>query len=155
MDFDKICPKLFLGSCPRVAADIDELTSAGITAVLNLQTDADFERRGIDWNALERHYGASGIEVQRCSVVDYDDGNLQSMLPAAARMLKELVQREHVVYVHCSAGINRSPSVVIYYLHREENMELSEAESHVMRCRCCAPIMCAIRGAIERPQGGR
>ena len=42
------------------ADDIDELKLAGITAVLNLQSDDDFQYLGIGWSRLHARYFASG-----------------------------------------------------------------------------------------------
>ena len=46
-------PRLFVGSCPRSRDDIDQLKrEAGITVVVDLQTEGDFAYREIDWPLL-------------------------------------------------------------------------------------------------------
>jgi len=116
IDFDKILPNLFVGSCPRNVEGIDRLKESGITAVLNVQTDEDFASWGIDWDQLADHYRHLGIEVRRVPVRDFDPDHLRERLPECVRVLDELLQSGHTVYVHCSGGINRSPTVVIAYL---------------------------------------
>jgi hypothetical protein len=44
MNLNHILPRLFIGSCPTHADDINHLkVDYGITAILNLQTDSDFD----------------------------------------------------------------------------------------------------------------
>ncbi|MGO8751460.1 MAG: hypothetical protein ACLQNE_36405 [Thermoguttaceae bacterium] len=60
MDFDKILPQVFVGSCPIRPEDIDLLRQElEITAVLNVQTEDDFDFWGIDWDQLATHYRQS------------------------------------------------------------------------------------------------
>ena len=41
------------------------------------------------------------------------------------------------VYVHCNAGVSRSPSIVIAYLMKKEKMTFIEAFNKVKACREC------------------
>jgi len=146
MDLDQVLPRIFLGSCPRTPADIDRLRHEfEITAVLNVQTDWDFPYWEIDWDELEGHYQASSIEIRRAPVTDFDRDDLRKKLPTCVAVLDELLQADHTVFVHCSAGMNRSPSTVIAYLHWIEGWDLDEAVAHVTSCRDCDPYVEAIR----------
>jgi len=146
MDLDQVSPRIFLGSCPRTPPNIDRLGDEfGITAVLNVQTDEDFPYWEIDWDELEGHYRASGIEIRRVPVRDFDQDDLRRRLPTCAAALDELLHAGHTVFVHCSAGVNRSPSTVIAYLHWIEGWELDEAVAHVTSRRDCDPYVEAIR----------
>jgi protein-tyrosine phosphatase len=150
MDASEILPCLFVGSCPRNTADIDALNrDAGITAVLNVQTDEDFSYWGIVWGTLEAHYRVSGIEIRRVPVRDFDPDDLRLKLPHCVEALGQLLGGGHVAYVHCSAGINRAPSTVIAYLHWVEKWDLDRAVEHVTRSRSCDPYVAAIRLASE------
>lgn len=150
MDFNEILPNLFVGSCPIQVGDIDLLKKRlGITAVLNVQTEDDFAYWGIDRERLARHYQRVGIEVRRVPVRDFDPDHLRERLPECVRVLDELLRHGHTVYVHCSAGINRSPSTVIAYLYWVQGKNLDEAVDHVRSCRRCDPYMEAIRLASE------
>ena len=59
MEFDAIPPRLFIGPYPQLPEDIDQMKASGVTAVLNLQTDADMRQRRVDWGRLLRHYRLS------------------------------------------------------------------------------------------------
>jgi protein-tyrosine phosphatase len=155
MDLDQITPRLFVGSCPVKAEDIDRLNyEVGVTAVVNVQTEEDFAYWGIEWGDLEAHYRQSGIEVRRVPVRDFDPDALRRSLPQCVGALAELLEDGHTVYVHCSAGINRSPSTVIAYVHWIEGWDLDEAIAHVAKCRSCDPYLAAIRQATEDRRRG-
>lgn len=150
MSFDEILPNLFVGSCPLQSEDIDLLKQElGVTAVLNVQTEEDFDYWRIDWERLARHYREAGIEVRRVPVRDFDPDHLRDRLPECVRVLDELLRDGHKVYVHCSAGINRSPTTVIAYLHWMQGKDLDEAVDHVRSCRHCDPYADAIRLASK------
>ena len=61
-------------------------------------------------------------------------------------------------FVHCSAGVNRSPSTVIAYLHWVLDWEFDRAFDHVIGCRSCDPYVEAIKLASgdwsRRPTDG-
>ena len=137
------------------ADDIDQLKLVGITAVLNLQSDDDFEYLRIGWSRLHACYFASGVEVRRFPIQDFNDDDLRDKLPQAVQALTELLEGGHTVFVHCSAGVNRSPSVMICYLHWVQGWNLDEAEKQVRRCRSCSPVMEVILLATRDRQRGQ
>ena len=153
MDHSKILPNLFVGSQPKTAADISELQSAGITGVLNLQTQEDFDHHGIDWPGVEASYAAQQMEVRRVPIRDFQDHILREKLPEAVRVLGELLDAGRTSYVHCNVGVNRSPSTVISYLHWSLGWDLDDAEQHVRKCRpICEPVMEVVRQATQDRQ---
>jgi len=118
MDVSQILPNLFVGSYPGSPEDIDRLQNDfGVTAVLNVQTDEDMTCWGVNWGGLESHYRTTGVEVRRGPVRDFDPEDLRRNLPKCVEVLDELLHQGHAVYVHCNMGINRSPTIVIAYLH--------------------------------------
>jgi len=156
MDFDQILPQLFVGYCPLEPADVDALKKAlGITAVLNLQTDEDFAFWGINWQEMEAAYGRLGIEVRRVPVQDFNREDLRQRLPVCVQALDELLRADHTVYVHCTAGMNRSPSTVVAYLHWVRGMDLDEAVNYVKERRDCDPYVEVIRLATEDRAAGK
>lgn len=149
MQFDQILPRLYVGSCPMNAADVNHLARSAITAVVNLQTDEDFAAWDVGWDELEAAYRDQKIEVRRVPIRDFDPQALEAGLPEGVGALDELIRAGHTVYVHCTAGINRGPSTVIAYLHWIEGWQLEEAVAHVTRCHVCDPYVEAIRLAGE------
>ena len=131
----------------------------GVTAVLNLQTDDDFDRWNMDWPRLEAHYHHLGIEVKRVPVRDLSPGTLQILLPNCVEALSSLLDDGHRVLVHCNKGVNRSPSTVITYLHWVKKWDLAKAVDHVRSRRRCDPYMASIRLAtddqLKKSSGGQ
>ncbi len=150
INFDRIIDNIFVGSCPTTPVDVSRLQQAGITAVLNLQTDTDFRTLGIDWPTLEIAYEAAGISPWRFPIIDFDREDLVQLLPDAARSLDDMLGREHRVYVHCTAGMERSPAVVIAYLVWHRGSGLSTALKQVKAARRCRPFEDALQRADEQ-----
>ena len=155
MRVDGILPQIFVGSCPVSRADIDRLKADfGVTGLLNLQTEDDFRYMGIDWPDLETHYRETAIAVRRSPVRDFDPASLRENLPQCVTHLDALLRAGHTVYVHCNAGINRSPTTIIAYLHWVERQELGEAVWLVTSRHACEPYVMAIVQATEAWQRG-
>jgi protein-tyrosine phosphatase len=149
MDYAQILGQLFLGSRPETKADIDKLRlDSGITAVLNLQTDNDMRAVKLVWEPLEAHYRKSGIKLCRLPVRDFDPVDLQEKLPECVRALEHLLTAGHAVYLHCTLGASRSPTVAIAYLCWCRGQDLEEAGTYVKKLWQCSPNIEAVRRAI-------
>lgn len=149
MRYEKVFPRLFLGSRPEIPADIDRLQrDSGITAVLNLQTDDDMRAINLIWKPLEQHYRASRIELCRVPVRDFDPVDLRNKLPKCVRALKSLLSRSHTVYLHCTIGATRSPTVAVAYLHWCQGWTLAQAAAHIKEHWQCTPNIEAIQLAL-------
>jgi protein-tyrosine phosphatase len=150
MNLHQVFPQIFVGTYPERPADVDRLRQDfGVTAVLNLHSDEDLHDLSVPWTDLAAHYRRSGIELRRVPVRDFDRDDLRRNLPECVRVLRELIEAGHTVYVHCTAGMGRSPSVVVAYLHWVEMRDLGEAFDHVNSCRPCSPDVQAIRLATD------
>ena len=78
--------------------------------------------------------------------------HLLPKLEGAVNLLDQLLKVGHCVYVHCTAGLNRAPSVVISHLAWNRGMDLDAAHRHVAQSRYCEPYLDAIRRATENRQ---
>ncbi len=156
MDYDQILPQLLVGSRPRTVTDIAALVrEKKVSAVLNLQTDEDMVWHDTEWSELQEYYSETGVELARVPVRDFDPQDLREKLPRCVAALDRLLQKGGVVYVHCTAGVNRSPTVAVAYLHRCQGWELERAATFVMERRNCSPEVEAIRlAAWGTPESG-
>jgi protein-tyrosine phosphatase len=151
MYYSRILPTLYLGPCPRSPNDVDDLThQIGITAVLNLQSDEDFQYWKIGWPAILDQYLARSILVRRVQVRDFDTVDLREKLGECVQGLQGLLDSNHKVYLHCTAGAGRSPSVAIAYLAWCRGKNLEEAASYVMKRHKCVPDLEAIYSATAQ-----
>jgi protein-tyrosine phosphatase len=145
MKCDSATETLLVGPDLREAADFQQLISLKVSAILSLQTAEDLRNRGINWE--EQSATAVGLVYRNVPVTDFNPADLQRHLPGCVVVLQQLLKDGHTVYVHCTAGVIRSPTVVAAYLHRCEGWELEEAVEHLRTIRNCTPNAQAIRQA--------
>jgi protein-tyrosine phosphatase len=145
MDCDRVTCNLLVGSYPLDSKEVEELRSVGITAILSLQTDEDLGERGIEW---ERKAAlAANLTFRSVPVRDFDTADLERKLPNCVVQLDRMLQAGHTVYLHCTAGAGRSPTVAAAYLHWCLAWPLERALAHVREVRDCSPNAEAIRRA--------
>ncbi len=145
MNCHRVLPSLFVGPDPREDADLEALGSLKITAILSLQTSDDLRDRGVGWE--EKAARAVGLAFRNVPVTDFDSADLQRKLPECVSTLDGMVKAGDSVYVHCTAGVSRSPTVVVAYLHWCLGWPLARALAHVKAIRDCYPNSEAIRHA--------
>lgn len=109
--------QLFVGSYPLYDSDIKYIEELGINSILNIQTPEEQMSRGVNQGKLKQFYRNHGIsKVVYSPVCDWDDTVFEQMFQAALK-LNEMVQDERAkVFIHCTSGIVRSPTLVLIYL---------------------------------------
>ncbi len=127
----RLRPHLYLG--PSVhPTDLPRLRRSGITAVLSLQ------QLGIDLPhaAAERMRVACepAMLFRNVGIHDYDPQAVIAALPLALPLLHQLLADGHTVYLHCTEGINRAPSVALAYLVQHEGLDVEAALADLHRC---------------------
>lgn len=143
-----ITEDIVVGSQPRSGSDIEQLSvSEGVRAILNLQQDRDLAHWGVDIEDLKDAANKQGITIIRTPAVDFDPHSLRATLPSAVAALQRARMALGRVYVHCTAGLGRSPAVAIASLYWFHGLNLDDAYAHVTGIRPCGPNKDAIRGA--------
>jgi protein-tyrosine phosphatase len=140
IDYARILDHLYIGTHPEGPEDIKELKArCRVTAILNLQTERDFRQRDLDWPRMEALYKKAGISVYRVPMRDFDYDHQEEQLPEAVKTLSTLLASGHTVYLHCNAGLSRSPLVAMAYLYWCLHFSLEEAVNYVKERRPCFP----------------
>ncbi|MGH2452288.1 MAG: dual specificity protein phosphatase family protein [bacterium] len=135
----RVLPSLYIGSAPTSAEEFEALRQdSSVTALLSLQTDADLWGRGLSWDMEARWCEAQGIAAHRLPIEDWSPQAVIEHLDEAVELLSRLLAEEQVVYLHCTAGVNRSPSVALAYLVKVQHLSLAEALQIVRRARPAA-----------------
>ena len=149
---DEVFPGLYVGTYPQTPEDIRHLREAlSVTAVLSLQDDEDLAALGVRWDLLLRAYEANRIVALREPVKDFSPKALLTRLPVCVARLEQLVAAGHRVYLHCTAGINRSPTVAIAWLHAHRGLPVAEATETVTSRRECWPFEDVLARLNELP----
>src|SRR5215467_14938588 len=133
MNCAEITQKIFVGPCPYDPDDFHSLKGKSVTAILSLLTADDADELG---RASEDTFAsAAGLAFRNVPVTDFDDLDLKRKLIACVEALDDLLEQGHIVYVHCTAGVTRSPTVVVAYLHWRLQWPLGKALDHVQTAR--------------------
>lgn len=116
---------VFLGS-QDVAHSWDLLQQHKITHIVNCATGVQ--------NIYEGR-----IKYLNLSVLDLPHVNLIDYFDEAHAFMQKCVQAGGNVFVHCNAGVSRSPTIVLSYIMRFENKTLKEALNQVQAVRQVCP----------------
>lgn len=121
---------LVSGSYPCDADDVVALAADGITCVMNLCEDREYEPG--DRAAVTAAYAARSIAEERVTVTDY--GNLMpGAIEVAARRVSDWLGDGERVYVHCRAGWQRSAVVAAAALALHDDIDPEEALARIKR----------------------
>lgn len=117
LSFDKIGDTgIFIGPYPQLEEDVKAMSRAGVTGVLNVQTEIDIKHRGINWPKMLGHYNEQDINAVHFPIHDFNEEDLKKNLYEGAKLLDSMIRQDLNVYVHCTAGMGRAPAVVLVYL---------------------------------------
>jgi len=148
LDYNTIDDNLIVGSCPKTGDDIYKLsTDEHVTAILNLQQDQDFGPHNVDIGSIKAECKRLGISYERVQIKDGCPADLRKNLPKAVGVLDYLIRVDKKkVYLHCTAGVGRSPSVAVAYYYWIKGMNLNDAYAFVKSRR---PVSHPNTGAIQ------
>ena len=113
--------KLAVGSLPQVGVG-DELLKANIKIVFSLCSELE----GTLPDDISQNF-----KCLRLVLPDrhYTTELTVEQLAQAVEIVREHLENDLPVYIHCLAGVERSPTVCIAYLCRYQNLQLWEAVS--------------------------
>jgi protein-tyrosine phosphatase len=134
----RVRPNLFVGNAPQAAEDTALLAAEGVSAVLSLQTDDDLAQSGLRWPQVEAWYSQQDIVARRLPILDFSPEAIVTHMDEALAALNVLLEDGHTVYLHCTMGINRSPTIAIAYLVRTEGLSVAAALDAVLSARPAA-----------------
>eukprot|EP00347_Sterkiella_histriomuscorum_P011252 403373163 len=153
LSFDKIADtKLFIGPYPQLEEDVIAMAEAGVTGVLNVQTDIDIAHRGINWPRMLEYYAQHKVTAVHYPIHDFNEEDLKAKIKGGADILNQMINQQGLdVYVHCTAGMGRAPAVVLTYLCLYKGMDPDEADLFVKTHRkVSVPNMRAVREIVSK-----
>jgi predicted protein tyrosine phosphatase len=139
LNWNEIRSDLVVGSCPLAASDLNTIRDeTDATAILSLQTDDCRSAFGIDLKELTGRAAAIDLLFVNTPMLDFNPPDQRRNLPAAVRALTHLLAADHKVYVHCTAGLNRSPLTVLGYLAFVETLPPDDVVALIRESRPAA-----------------
>ena len=121
-----ILPSLYLGPCSAASNKVF-LDANAITHVLSIGSTPASKVEGVTYHRLSLNDSAtsllSKVTDEACKIID---GAVASKGKGGGK---------GKIFVHCSAGISRSPSLVVAYLMKSRGMSLKTALGQVVRAR--------------------
>jgi hypothetical protein len=131
---------LAVGSYPQSPEQILFLRdNLAVGAVVNLQSDTDLRARGIDWSVMWPVYTRCGLLTSRVPIRDFAPADLAKHLDLAVQAIGQFRDQGRKVYVHCNAGLNRSPSVIIAHLVASKGLSVNAATKWLEERHDCVP----------------
>jgi protein tyrosine phosphatase (PTP) superfamily phosphohydrolase (DUF442 family) len=122
INMTEILPHIFVGNILD-AQNFDRLNQNGITHIINSTPDLPFF-----W---EKKY-----KYLRVDVLDLPSQNIRKYFDTAFQFIDEALRtKTNNVLVHCSAGISRSPTLVLAYMIKKYHMKLDEAFNKMRQLR--------------------
>ncbi|KAH7845876.1 hypothetical protein Vadar_006923 [Vaccinium darrowii] len=147
MRYSKITEQIYVGSCIQNEADVETLSNAGVTAVLNFQSGVEAENWGINSNSINESCQGFNILMINYPIREVDSFDMRKKLPFCVGLLLRLLKKNHRVYITCTTGFDRSPACVIAYLHWMTDTSLHVAYNYVTGLHSCKPDRPAIAWA--------
>ncbi len=131
--FTALDATLCVGSHPHAPEHFTQLASEhGVRAVVSLQSDADLASRGLSWDMVWQLWTRLGVQATRVPITDFDQADLGRRIDTAVAAVAGYVAADRLTFVHCNAGLNRSPSTIIAYLALHRQMPLDAATAWVL-----------------------
>jgi protein-tyrosine phosphatase len=154
-DYNEIMPgRLWVGSllCPQ---DAKQLRRMGITMVISLQSDQDLKSRGINLKKLVQSLEEFDVDMVRLPIQDFSEEAVAGQLSdTVAKLEAALAPGWSKIYLHCTAGINRSPTVAAAYLMKSLGWTALQAYDYIVEKRECQPYLAVLEKYGEKLAAG-
>jgi dual specificity phosphatase 12 len=127
MNAQMIIDRLWLGSIDSTY-DSCQLEYMKITHVLTVMEDIHTTR-----SMVERM-----VKIHHIPIGDHVNAPICTYFIEAIKFIQEALENGGSVYVHCYAGISRSPTIIAAYLIKTHSMDVEKALELIRSRRPCA-----------------
>jgi atypical dual specificity phosphatase len=136
LNWGQITTHIVIGTGPMTPDDLRRIHfETNVSGVLSLQHDDCLAYWGINYVTMYSTGIELGLMMERCPIRDFNVPDMRRRLPAAILMLSNLLVHGHRVYVHCTAGMGRAPTVVLGYLTMVEGYSPDDAIRLILKGR--------------------
>jgi len=122
--FAEVGDDLLIGAYPQDSADVAALRDAGVTRILNLVQDVEYDTGARD--ACAAALDGAGIEERRIELIDFGR-LLPDQIELGVQTALSWLRQGECVYLHCRAGWQRSATVAAAIVALREGVEPPDA----------------------------
>jgi len=123
----QVAPRLWAGRNPLSEQDLRELAARGVTHILDLREEEEWTGPGrVGSEAVESAAGV-GIARQQVPIGDFSPPSAAAFTRASAWLDACFAVPGSVVFAHCRAGLQRTPTILAAWLARREGIGFGEA----------------------------
>lgn len=84
---------------------------------MSVQNDLEITQRGVDQKALAKYCKQIGIKTfLRYPVSDDNEREYCNDMFEVQKILADLINQGHKVFLHCTSGMSRGPSIAAVYI---------------------------------------
>ena len=114
-----------LGSQPTTSSDFDQLmrfntegNTKNFDIVLNIENEGDFLKRNVSKSSILSQYNKYGKNIINfIPIYDFDsDEYVEGLFSAAHFLNREINEKKRYVFLNCTTGISRGPTLLMCYL---------------------------------------
>ena len=139
--------RLIVGALPLDDTDVRKLAALGVTRVLNLVEDSEYQRGAR--RKVEKALTRANIEEVRLSTEDY--GTLSDeLLEQGAAQVNDWLDQGETVYLHCRAGWQRSAAVAAGAIALRDGIDIDAALARVQQLKRTADPLPHQRDDLRR-----
>lgn len=145
--YASVYDRLIVGALPADDADVRMLAALGVSRVLNLVEDGEYQRGAR--RRAEKALARADIEEVRLSTEDYGALSEDLLERGTAQVIRWLDQGE-IVYLHCRAGWQRSAAVAAGAIALREGIDIDTALTRVQQLKATADPLPHQREDLQR-----
>ena len=133
-EYNRITAQILAGRNPLTAADMQRLCAEGVTHVLDLRESSEWMPPNVGQEAIEYQI-AKGIHRRNLPITDFTAPDTDHFGTAVAFLEEALTDPNAQVYVHCRAGMERTPTILIAYFAVQNGTSCQEALVELQKAR--------------------
>lgn len=128
LNWNRIRPKLLVGTCPCTPEDVDRLVNeAGVEAFVCMQTDKEMEALDIDYPEIYQHMLDVGAVPTRIAIEPNNEYHQAKEIPEVVRIAMAHMNAGRKTYIYGTAGTNRAAYALVLMFCFFEKMEMEDA----------------------------
>ena len=137
--FSQVTPRLWLGGAPTYGRDFDEILAMGITGVVDMRAEREFEAA---------FFAEHDIALRQYFVPDVTVPD-EEILTDAVDAITSWVNEGRTVLIHCAKGRGRSATVLAAYLMKTEGLSFEQVSEFLTEKRALVELQDRHREVLE------